>query len=51
MGNDVTLHLLLQPTVDPVALRTLQDGVDAGLAMLQRALVEIGGVREVRKEQ
>jgi len=51
LGDGVTLRLFLQFTVDPLALGPVEDGVDTGLSRVQWAVVEIGGVGEVRKEE
>jgi hypothetical protein len=51
LGDGVTLRLFLQFAVDPLALWPIKDGVDTGLVRRQGAVVEIGGVREVRKQE
>ena len=51
LGDGVTLRLFLQFAVDPLALGPVEDRIDAGLVSRQGAVVEIGGVGEVRKEE
>jgi hypothetical protein len=51
LGDGVALGLLLQLAADPLALGARQECVDPGLAVLERAVVEVGGVGEVGKEE
>jgi hypothetical protein len=51
LGDGVTLRTPLQLAVEPLALGPVEDDIDAGLVRCQWAVVEIGGVGEVRKEE
>jgi hypothetical protein len=51
LGNSVAQRFLLQLAADPGALGTVEEGRDRGLVRLERPVVEVGGVPEVRKEK
>jgi hypothetical protein len=47
MGDGMTLRLLLQVAIDPLAFGAVEDRVDARLVRRQRAVVEVGGVMDM----
>jgi hypothetical protein len=51
LSDGVSLRPALQFAVDPLALGPVENRIDAGLVRRQGAVVEIGGVREVRKQE